>query len=71
MTFPDTKTITICMHCGSPRVLRDAYVNVNTGEVYEYDDLTCSDYDYNGRYFDEVNVPASFDLDTDFVTLGE
>lgn len=28
------KTITVC-HCGSPRVLRDAAVNANTGEVTE------------------------------------
>lgn len=64
------KTIYVC-HCGSPRVLQDAYKHVNTGEVTTSDDLVCADCGYEGRYFNEVEVPDDFDLYTDTYTEPE
>ena len=61
------KTIYVCP-CGSPRVLQDAYKYVNTGLVITYDNLVCADCGYDGRYFNEVEVPDDFDLDTDIYT---
>lgn len=60
------KTITAC-YCGSPRVLRDAAVNVNTGEVFEYDSMSCADCGYDGRIYREVEVDDAFNPDADFV----
>jgi len=59
------KTITVC-RCGSPRVCRDAEVNVNTGEVNEYDAMRCSECGYDGRIYEEVEVDDDFDVATDF-----
>ena len=60
------KTIAVCK-CGSPRVFRDAQINVNTGEINDYcDDLTRADCGYDGMHFDNVEVPDDFNLDSDF-----
>lgn len=59
------KTITVC-HCGSPRVCRDAEVNVNTGEVNEYDAMRCGECGYDGHTYEEVEVDDDFDVATDF-----
>jgi len=65
------KTITVC-RCGSPRVYRDAAVNVNTEEVSEYDAMSCSDCGYDGNSdFREVEVADDFDLHEDFVVMKE
>lgn len=62
---PDaSRVVTVCK-CGSPRVFRDACVNVNTEEVSEYDSMSCSDCGYDGRHYREVEVPAEFDVATD------
>ena len=64
------KTITVC-HCGSPRILRDAAVNVNTEEVSTYDAISCGDCSYDGRHYYPVEVPDEFDVDTDTVNTLE
>lgn len=56
------KTITVC-HCGSPRIYRDAAVNVNTEDVSTYDAISCSDCGYDGRHYYPVEVPDDFDVD--------
>lgn len=58
------RMITVCK-CGSPRVYRDAAMNVNTEEVSTYDSMSCSDCGYDGRHYREVEVPAEFDVTTD------
>lgn len=56
------KTITIC-HCGSPRIFRDAAVNVNTDDVSTYDAISCGDCSYDGRHYYPVEVPDDFDVE--------
>ncbi len=58
------KKIPVCK-CGSPRVYRDASVNVNTGEVSEFDQRSCADCSYDGLDgFREVEVDDDFDVET-------
>lgn len=64
------RTITVC-RCGSPRVYRDAAMNVNTGEVSTYDSMSCSDCGYDGRHYREIEVDDNFDVDVDSVEPGE
>ena len=64
------KTIYVC-HCGSPRVLQDAYKHVNTGLVTTYDNWVCDDCGSEDPYLNEVEVPDDFDLDTDTYTKPE
>jgi hypothetical protein len=64
------RTITVC-RCGSPRVYRDAAVNVNTEEMSTYDSMSCSDCGYDGRHYREVEVDADFDESCDSVEPGD
>ena len=69
ITTPPTegpRTITVC-RCGSPRVYRDAAMNVNTEEVNTYDSMSCSDCGYDGRHYREVEVSKDFDIEADSV----
>lgn len=58
------RTITVC-HCGSPRIYRDAAVNVNTADVSTYDAISCSDCSYDGRHYYQIEVADDFDIETD------
>ena len=58
------KTISVCTHCGSPRVFSDAYAAINSDEVRTFDDTFCDDCERPSRVTD-VSVPDTFDIDTD------
>ena len=64
------RTIYVC-HCGSPRVLRDAYVNVNApDDVRTFDAVTCDDCGYDGHSnWHHLEVPDDFDTSSDSVDL--
>ena len=60
------KSIFVCVACGSPRVLRDAYVGINNeADVILFDDTFCEDCDGETSVTD-VEVEDGFDLETDF-----
>ena len=63
--LPPTQRIHVCTTCGSPRVFADAYASLNTDEVRTYDDTNCDDCEGECKT-QWVEVPADFDLDTDF-----
>jgi len=62
------KTIYVC-HCGSPRIMRDAYVSVNDrDDVREFDNVICDDCGYDGHSrWHQVEVEDNFDIGRDRV----
>lgn len=66
------KTIQVCNTCGSPRILLDAYVNINDqDDVRIYDNAVCEDCDADGCNITvAVAVPDDFDCATDTFFLG-
>lgn len=63
------RMITVC-RCGSPRVYRDAAMNVNTEKMSMYDSMSCSDCGYDGRHYRQVEIADNFDLSSDSVEPG-
>ena len=62
------KKIHVCTTCGSPRVKRDAWVDVNDPDnVTTFDDTICDDCGKERRIY-EVEVPDDFDMESDFAS---
>lgn len=62
---PNVK-VHVCTTCGSPRVYADAFVGLNNeNDVRTFDDTHCDDCDGSCKTH-EVEVPATFDIETDF-----
>ena len=60
------KKIQVCTACGSPRVMYDAYVDVNDPDnVKTFDDVFCEDC-RGVCSIHEVEVPDDFDMESDF-----
>ena len=60
------KSIFVCTTCGSPRVLRDAYVGINNeADVLTFDETYCEDCCCENSVT-EVEVEDEFDLESDF-----
>lgn len=64
------KSIWVCGKCGSPRLLRDAYVMVNDpDDVRTFDNMVCEDCEYDGHDIRNVEVPDEFDIAGDTYLL--
>ena len=64
------KKIRVCTYCGSPRVMYDAYVDVNDQDnVRTFDNVICDDCGTECSIH-EVEVPDDFDMDTGFYEEG-
>lgn len=64
------KLISICNYCGSPRVFRDAYVGINTGEIQTFDNTHCEDCEGECSVTEEA-VVDEFNIATDFYKFVE
>lgn len=65
------KKIHVCTTCGSPRVMYDAYVDVNDPDnVRVFDAVICDDCGGECR-IKEVEVPDDFDMESDFYKDGK
>jgi len=64
------KHVSVCGKCGSPRLLRDAYVAVNNpDDVRTFDNTVCEDCDYDGHDVRVVEVDEDFDIYVDTYPL--
>ena len=65
------KKIQVCTTCGSPRVMYDAYVDVNDPDnVRIFDAVFCDDCGKECSIH-EVEVPEDFDMGSDFYKGNE
>ena len=64
------KTVSVCTHCGSPRVFHDAYAAINSDDVRTFDDTFCDDCEGECSVVD-VKVRDDFDIETDFFNSRE
>lgn len=68
--------IYVCKHCGSPRVTREALVDVNGPALQAhalYDMFFCPDCETEGKdeLLDEVEVPDDFNMASGFYALDD